>query len=60
MMTIGIQEILAIMIVAAIVVFALFRRMRKKPASKNTCSDCEHTPSQHTDEKSIRFFTKQR
>jgi len=59
-MTIGTQEILAIIIVAAIVVFALFRRMRKKPHSSNECSACEQNSSQQADEKPIRFFRKQR
>jgi len=59
-MMIGTQEIIAIMIVIAVIGFALYRRLRKKSNSNGTCSNCEHTSSKSTDEKPVHFFKKQR
>ena len=56
---IGTQEIFAIILVTAVVGFALYRRLRKKSGSTDACSGCEHTTAKNTDEKPLRFFTKQ-
>jgi hypothetical protein len=56
---IGTQEIIAIMLVIAVIGFALYRRLRKKTDSTGACSGCEH-PSKSIDEKPVHFFRKQR
>jgi hypothetical protein len=59
MMMMGTQEIIAIMLVIAVIGFALYRRLRKKSASTDACSGCEHTSSKSADEKPVHFFKKQ-
>lgn len=59
-MSIGTQEIIALMIVAAVVGFALFRRLRKKSAATSACSGCDTDQSTNSNEKPIRFYKKQR
>ncbi len=58
-MTIGTQEIIAIIIVAAVVGFAVYRRWRKKPAAADVCSNCENGPTNDTKKKSVHWFKKQ-
>jgi hypothetical protein len=55
---IGTQEIIAIIIVIAIVCFALWRRLHKKTGSTKACSNCDHG-EKNTDEQPVRFFKKQ-
>jgi hypothetical protein len=58
---IGTQEIIAIILVTAVVGFALYRRLRRKPDSTAACSNCDNpTPSKKTEEQPVRFFRKQR
>jgi len=59
-MTVGTQEILAIAIVAVIVCFALFRRLRKKDSAAGACSGCDHQAAETDSGKTVRFFKKQR
>ncbi len=59
-MTIGMQEIFAIVIVTIIVGFALFRRMRKKPTLDSACSACENNPAKTASEKPAHFFKTRR
>ena len=55
---IGTQEIIALILVIAVVGFALWRRLHKKPDSSDTCSNCDHT-TKNTDERPVHFFKKQ-
>jgi len=57
-MTIGMQEVFAILIVVAIVGFAIFRRLRKKASSSNVCSGCEQGAGKNSNEKPLHFFKK--
>lgn len=57
-MTVGTQEILAIAIVAAIVCFALYRRLRKKGSATSACSGCDHQAAEPEAGKTVRFFKK--
>lgn len=59
-MTVGTQEILAIVIVAAIVCFALYRRLRKKDSAASACSGCDHKAAEPGTGKTVHFFKKQR
>ena len=59
-MTIGTQEILAILFVAAIVGFALYRRLCRKSPSTGECSGCDQDAERDEQEKPIHFFRKQR
>jgi hypothetical protein len=56
---IGTQEIIAIIIVIAVIGFSLWRRLRKKSSSSGACSNCEHS-TENTDEKPVHFFRKKR
>ena len=53
---IGTQEIIALILVIAVVGFALWRRLHKKPGS--ACSNCDHA-TQNKDEQPVHFFKKQ-
>jgi len=55
---IGTQEIIAIIIVIAVVGFALWRRLHKKSGSAEGCSNCDHA-EQKKDEHPVHFFKKQ-
>ena len=47
-MPIGIQELFALMIVVAIVAFALYRRRRRQKDAATGCADCAAGPGQKT------------
>jgi len=54
----GLQEILALLIVLAIVGFALYRRSRKA-ASKGSCGDnCASAQNKDSGETTIHFYRK--
>ena len=53
---IGTQELIAILIVIAVVSFGLWRRLRRKSGS--ACANCDHVPPE-PDERPVRLFRKQ-
>lgn len=58
-MNVGTQEILAIAIVAVVVGFAIYRRLRKKDSGASACSGCDHQSAKPETEKTVRFFKNQ-
>jgi hypothetical protein len=57
-MTLGIQEIVTLIIVAAVVGFALHRRWRLSKKSNEGCSGCDANEGQASNEKPIRFYRR--
>ena len=57
---IGTQEIIALLIVASIVIFALYRRWRKPKQNSAACSGCESPAATDQAEQPLQFYRKQR
>ena len=54
----GLQELIALLIVLAIVVFALYRRSRKAASSGSCGDDCASVEKKDSDEATIHFYRK--
>ena len=59
-MAFGFQEIIALLIVAAVVGFALYRRWRRSSNAGAGCSGCDDDVASTSDEKPINFYRRQR
>ena len=55
----SLQQILALVIVLAIVAFELRRRWIKRKAGKLGCDDCGPTKSEPKQEAPVRFYKRQ-
>ena len=60
LMSLGLQEIVALIIVAAVVGFALYRRWRRSSKADVGCSGCEDKRTSATNDKPINFYRRQR
>jgi UPF0716 family protein affecting phage T7 exclusion len=58
-MAFGFQEIIALLIVTAVVGFALYRRWRRSGNADAGCSGCEDNVASTTDDKPINFYRRQ-
>lgn len=58
-MSIGIQEFIALLIVAVIVSFALYRRWRRKRDRATGCSSCADGAAAGTGEKKIHLYRRE-
>ena len=57
-MKIGIQEIVALGIVLAVVLFAVWRRWRRGRQNQAGCSGCDHAAPQPSNEKTIHPYRR--
>ena len=57
-MPIGIQEIAALLIVAIIIGFGLYRRWRRTRKRAAGCNGCADGPADETDEKPIHIYRR--
>lgn len=56
-MGLGTQEIVALLLVAGVVTFALYRRWRRGQSSQTGCSGC--TDTDEPKESTVRFYRRQ-
>jgi len=59
-MKIGIQEIVALCIVLAVVLFAIWRRWQRGRRHQTGCSDCDHASPKSSEEKTIHLYRRDR
>jgi hypothetical protein len=57
-MSIGIQELTALLVVAIVVGFALYRRWRRTRDAAAGCSDCAAAPDDKAGEKTVHIFRR--
>jgi hypothetical protein len=55
----GIQEILALLIVAAVVAAVIFRRWRQAERKTSSCGGCDNPSTEDKTESPVRFYRRE-